>query len=102
MRGSTRLNSQRYTSWFIYPAGEDNYSWVSSGEGVADSVELVGGFLGALQYLPYLFLHRVAGDPDLFAGSGHSSTGSGSCLGVVKFFQKVHSLNFYKKYLTKF
>ena len=46
------INSQRYMSWFIYPARDVNYSWISSGEAVADSVELAGGFLGALQYLP--------------------------------------------------
>ena len=48
LRGSRyTINSQRYTSWFIYPARDVDYSWISPGEAVADSVELAGGFLGA-------------------------------------------------------
>jgi len=50
LRGKNTISSQGYPSWFIYPAGADHYSWISSGKEVADSVEMTGGFLGPLQY----------------------------------------------------
>ena len=57
-RGRTRLGTMAPVPVYIPVRPVDNYSWISSGEGVADSAELAGGFPGALQYL-HMFICKL-------------------------------------------